>query len=218
MSPKKFYPSGKTANSHLPPDLFPEFDRYRTEAARRRYVQDIMVNLARNDALFLTDLMNLGGDIVRISHEIIMGVRVDMDAGGHHVRADIPSEINRFKPHIKSMNGKPMEWKGGREVARQYSPGYGKHGTKPQDIYEDYWYGTETGEDDFIIQDAWFALKQAGKFCALAPSSRIQGKKWRMEEIPPPGYDAFFAGESDEPEAKQKGPKKMKAPRQEARV
>ena len=214
MSPRKFHPSGKTTNSHTPPDLFPEFDRYRTEAARRNYVKGVMVTLADNDALFLTDLMNLGGDILRLSHEVIMGIFVDQDSGGHHKRADIPPEIFRFQPQIRSLDGKsPIQWKGGREVAHQYAPGHGKHGTKPQPILEDYWFRTDEPEEKFMIQDAWTALKQAGKFCKFAPSRRIQGTSWTMEEVKPPGYEAFFSDEPAKPKARKPGrPRKTRAP------
>ena len=220
MSPKKFHPSGRSANSHTPPDLFPNFDRFRTEPARRNYVLGIMVDLADKDALFLTDLMNLGGDILRIAHEVIMGIFVDQDSGGHHKRAEIPPEIFRFQPEIHSLDGKsPIQWKGGREVVRQYAPGSGKHGTKPQPILEDYWFRTDGPKEKFMIQDAWTALKQAGKFCKFAPSQGIQGKAWTMEEIKPPGYDAYFSEDAGEPVKKKTGPNKTRGPAQtEARV
>jgi len=210
-------PLQKTSHSlrfvgdYLAPELFPEEAKYRRYSEKRSYVSNVMDSLAARDALFLTDVSNQPRNMIALANDVINGVSVSDAADGQMVAAPLPPSLAGYKVKIKSMNGQPLKWKGGREAGRAYG---GETIKEKHDLMEDWFWTSDSQEEDLPVSQAWQALRQLGQHCRNAPSAKSRELNWKIEEVKPPGYDEAFTEDGDgevKPMVEEKGLRRKRA-------
>jgi len=184
----------KYIGDYQAPDLFPDEARYRRYSEKRAYVAERLGDLASRDALFLTDLANQPRNLIALANDVIHGVAISDSADGRLVSAAVPPSLAGYQVTVKSMDGKPLRWKGGREAVRTYG---GDSIRDKHQIFEDFYWESDKDQERLSVQHAWQALRQNGKHCRHAPSEGSRRINWTIEEVKPAGYDEYFSGMSD---------------------
>lgn len=191
MALRKTSHSSKFVGDYQAPELFPEEDRFKRYQEKRAYVERELSRLAENHALFLTDVANQPRGMVSLANEVFNGIKI-ADGGDTEVKADVPPSLRSMRVKLQSMDGKPLAWKGGREAARAYG---GDNIRQKQNLFEDFFYESDNAEETLDVEMAWKALRFCGEHCRHAPSGLSRKINWRIREVKPDGYDAYFSGD-----------------------
>lgn len=170
------------SNRYYAPNLFPEVNRFPRWSDRRDYVQEVMVRLAKNNELYLTDLYNQSLELKDMSGMILLGQDINEK---QVVSALIPDELLNYKVKLKLINGhEEILYKKGKRVYRTKVMAKNKKIDVYEDIFETL-YGNDEGILELNIRDAWLVLRQVGKLCRRAKTQKAQETLWKCEEVKP---------------------------------
>lgn len=195
-------------DGYEPKELFPEWQRYRRARSgedidqdpRRRYVQSVMVQLAMDNELSVTDLHNQGSDLCDLAGEIILGRGVNPESrlpvnGG----VTVPRELSDYRVKIKSIkegkDGKiaDIKWKtrliskGSIGVATSPAivPWDGSPGVSKKSRVEEEVYNEQATEKVYPLDEAWLVLHQQGWHCRMALTDSTRKLLWKVKEVMP---------------------------------
>lgn len=182
-----------------PRDLFPVFDRKRNYHEKREYVQTVMMKLAEEDDLYLSELMDYGGSIRDLVGDILLGFSYDNNSQTHQ-----PPEPELREHRVKilpvSKEDKKIRWKSGRRITRRSKIISGTaRGSKAVTTDEPIWHNSE--HDTFALPDAYKILKQSG-LPIKCNVNRGRKRNGMVVEVPP----WVEYGEDEKPNTASKGP------------
>ena len=199
--------SKKFIGDYTAPDLFPEESRYSGYSEKRAYVAARLDELASRRALFLTDMANQPRNLIALANDVIHGVKISDSADGQMVSEPLPHHLSTYSVTIKTLDGKPLKWKGGREPTRAYG---GDSIKEKHSLHEDYFWESEDAQESLGVAMAWQCLRQQGKHCKHAPSAKSRALNWKVEELKPEGYDDVFNGGEEKPSDGARGMRRTK--------
>ena len=220
MARKTFFPSGADQNTRVVPmDLFPDLHRIKTEQGQRNYIKERLTEFAESDALFLSDLFAQQQHIKRLAFEVIHGIWIDQSRDNSEARDQNPATtVMNFMVTVRALvPGKGIAWKIGRAPVGVLPSDLDQGGNR-QPRLDDMWVADDEDEITLTAPEAWRLLVQQGKFRARAVKERQRQTKWKVEEIKPSSYDAYFGdGADDATKPKKKGRRTMTAAQAQAR-
>ena len=167
------------------PDLFPQYFNIKGMWRQRDYVQDVLVELAKRNDLYLTELLNQDPDIIQHVGDVILGHAIDdgrygAGAGKHTTNVPVPQELLDYRVKIKSAvvegpNGltgdkerkvlwdgsQTIQYRQGNRPARNLMAGRGRNRTRIQQ-FEPNIIDLGVTEASVSLQQAWYILKYSG--------------------------------------------------------
>jgi len=157
-------------------NLFPHFNNYRHIWEKREYVQSVLIELAENNKLNVTDIANQPlAFATELALQVINGTMVQ---DNHYVDATIPQELEEYKVKIKPIYGDSIT----------YELPHKQVDILPNNLplLEKQYRTLKVGKDGTItlsLKEATRALYRYGKNVRRARSSRLQSELWRYEEV-----------------------------------
>jgi hypothetical protein len=179
-------------------DLFPGFTQKQDQMEQRRYVETVLVRLAKEKDLSITELMNQELQAVAdMAGQVILGHIQDPDTGGMREGAPVPMEVREYRVMVRSieyeqsfqepqkkptfkMTKRSIRWQDGVRWA-----GYRVRGRARLPHSEDNIIDTRLEEKELMLQDAWRCLRQGGRYCRRVSGQRLQRRMWYYEEVLP---------------------------------
>lgn len=206
---KLIYSTGSVTSDYEPPLLFRDYGKYRDYDDLRLYIENELIRMAEEGTLCVTDCLNQPSKIRNTIGEILKGIRWNEERrqeGGMEIHPALTS----YQVKIRSINGKNITWKRGKEPLRRK---YSQHGGSTTisgesnyrnnlKLYTDVYIDTGQKEISISLPQAWTALSQAGKYCRPARREGLQRKYWHFEEVMP--------GKKSDDETESSGSKKKK--------
>lgn len=160
----------------------------------------------RDSQLFITDILR-GPDYTRDTVGLSLHARVlDPQTNTHRATEDQDHDllhaVRAHKIKVRCIPGRSDSVKFKRGVVPDPRPkmlaqarghGIGLDSTGQGDVsfqkfvpkMVDQWVDYQATEAELPLLDAWVCLRQGGKFCRVADSSRLQERYWLFEEVPP---------------------------------
>jgi len=189
MAFKIVRPSGRT-DGYEAPNLFPEFHKFGASHRRRAYVETRLVQMARENSLYLTDVLNQSQPIWTMAGMVILGQAVEENKLVTGKRVE--SELRNYQVHVKSLCSDTVKW------CRDMVPGepiikgratLADGNDMPLSNFRviEEWVDTEQTDVKLELPDAWMCLRQYGKHCRPAKRPGLQEKYWLYEEVRPEG-------------------------------
>lgn len=196
-------------------NLFPEFDDAPTVRARRQYVARRLVELAEAGELFVTDIFAHGPAVSTLAGEVILGQ--DHDQSGAMVAAKVPRSLLNYTVRVRSIpwmkqfdtenedgstssrfrevKDEPIAFQVAAEEEEDDGMTYesardsGMRAWGDMQVrYRKVWVHTGKTLVDLDLDQAWWCLRQYGKYVKHASSRRAQRNLWRCEEVHPSEY------------------------------
>lgn len=156
------------------PDLFPDAHRYNDPIKLRKYIEDVLIQLAKNDELSVTELLNQDLLLWEIAGKIILG----------QTEGPTPKELSNYWIKIRSLSGNSFKWKVGLvpyetiKSRQGRASGDGKKETRVKER----WAISDSSEIELPLPDAWLCLRQIGKYCNKRKTKESQARYWKVEE------------------------------------
>ena len=175
------------------PELFPQARVLRGDELRD-YVEGVMVELARDGKLRVTDLLNQGQHLADVAGRVLFGERIrnqQQTRDPYIVKPELSGYMVRLRALPKlGPDGEPtgetneISWKKGMEpVKTRTFQRATVGGSSRVELYEDVWLRVDGKEALLPLPLAYLALKQAGKFCRKEAKIENQRRYWRFEEV-----------------------------------
>jgi hypothetical protein len=183
------------AAKHVSPNLFPRFFEWNSQEDRAQYVKEILVTLATEGKLYLTDIFNQGStQISDCAGQIMLGQKYVMEGRAYEQKIDLlevcPAEVREARIKIRSIKDKTIQWSTGCKPQKYLEREWVYNGQSSAmiakvEMVEEVYLDTRKKEASLEVWYAWPCLRQAGKFCAKAIDEDEQKRIWQYEEVKP---------------------------------
>lgn len=176
-------------------DLFPQLGG-KGEIEAQQYVEGRLIELAKADALSVTELHNQSPRAMRLAGMSILGHYIDPEGNTFRVEPNrVPFELQQYRVKVRSIGNRPIGYKAGMVPRRSVRNRAGR-----VHLYEEVRRQTTAKEAVVTLQQAWTILHQNGKYCVRAKTATAKALFWHYEEVP---RDQWSPPSMPKPEAEQ---------------